>query len=81
MKKEIKLMVKWMLKTYKKDLIMDEMVKDVILHDAYENYSFIPSQIELDWLIHSIRFEVVNEELLRQIEADDEKDFMNWIYS
>ncbi len=80
-KTKMELTLEHMLQTYKPEMIMNDMVKEVILHDSYERYLFKPSDIELNWLICRLRFEVADNNLKEEIKSKDEKEWMDWIYS
>ena len=80
-KTKMELTLEHMLQTYKPEMIMNDMVKEVILHDSYERYLFKPSDIELNWLICRLRYEVADSNLKEEIKAKDEKEWMDWIYS
>ena len=76
----MKLVEAYMMNTYKPEMIMNDMVSDVIIHDSYERYLYRPSQVELNWLIAKLRFIVADEELNQEIKRQDDESFMNWIY-
>lgn len=80
-KTKMELTLEHMLQTYKPEMIMNDMVKEVILHDSYERYLFKPSQIELNWLICRLRYEVADEELSKETKKQDELEWHNWIYN
>jgi hypothetical protein len=79
-KEKMKLVEDYMMNTYKPEMIMNDMVSDVIIHDSYEGYLYRPSQVELNWLIAKLRFNVADEELNQEIKRQDDESFMNWIY-
>ena len=80
-KEKMKLVVEHMMSSYKPEMIMNDMVKEVIMHDAYDRFLFKPTEIELNWLICHLRFIVADEQLKEEIKRQDEEAWMNWIYS
>jgi len=79
-KTKLELTLEHMLQTYKPEMIMNDMVEEVILHDSYERYLFRPSKVELKWLICRLRFEVADIELKEEVKKQDELDWFNFIY-
>ena len=79
-KEKMKLVEAYMMNTYKPEMIMNDMVSDVIIHDSYDRYLYRPTEIELNWLIAKLRFIVADRELDEEIKKQDEESFMNWIY-
>jgi len=80
-KSKIELTLEHMLVTYKPEMIMNDMVSEVIIHDSYERFLYKPSEIELKWLIHRLRFEVVDIDFKKDIKRQDEEAWHNWIYN
>ena len=81
MKTKMELVEEHMMSSYKQEMIWSDMVKEVIIHDSYERYLYRPSQIELDWLVCKLRFNIGDEALKEEIKRLDDESFMNWIYS
>lgn len=81
MKTKMELTEEYMLRTYKPQLIESDMVKEVILHDAYDRYLFKPTEAELKWLVCRLRFVVADDELKEELKKQDELDWHNWIYN
>ncbi len=81
MKDKMKLVETHMMSSYKKEMIMSDMVKEVIIYDSYERYLYRPSQIELDWLVCKLRFNIADLELTEEVKRQDDESFMNWIYN
>ena len=70
-----------MMSSYKEQMIMSEMLKEVIMHDSYERYLYRPTETELNWLVAKLRFNVADELLKEEVKRLDDESFMNWIYS
>jgi len=51
----IKRLIDHLKKTYKKNIFISDMVKSVIIHEAEEVYDFIPNDIEIGWIIHTLK--------------------------
>jgi len=51
----IKLLIDYLKANYKKIIFMSDMAKEVILHEALELYDFTPNEIEMGWIIHTLK--------------------------
>jgi len=80
MNEKIKLVEEHMMSSYKEQMIMSDMVAEVITHDSYDRFLFKPSQIEVNWLVAKLRFNIADELLKEEVRKQDEAEWMNWIY-
>lgn len=81
MKEKMKLVEAYIIKTYKPEMIMSDMINEVIPHDSYDRFLFRPSEVQLKWLVAKLRFVVADVEYQKEIKRQDELDFHNWIYN
>lgn len=80
MKEKMKLVEDYIIKTYKPEMIMSDMVSEVILHDSYERYLYKPSQTELKWLVCRLRFIVADAELDILLKKEEDEQWQKWLY-
>ena len=66
-KEELKLIVRHMYASYKEQMIMSDMLKDVILHDSNEKFGYIPNKEELDWIVARLRLTIAEDFLAEQM--------------
>jgi hypothetical protein len=80
MKEKMKLVEDYMLKTYKTELIMSDMLKEVIIHDAYERYLYKPSEVEVNWIVCRLRFIIADAQLDILLKKEEDEEWQKWLY-
>lgn len=51
----IYLLIEHLNANYKKKLFSSDIAKDVITYEAIEAFNFIPNEVEMGWIIHTLK--------------------------